>query len=172
MTVSGDVGWRTQAEKRDCAVAWADRCQNGRGVHRAGGDVKLRPAAKCSGKQLRLHAVGIGDENTHGIRSGGGRTHHSWFFPEQTTSVAIVGTGEDAPQGHSSQNMHTTLKSGIGISGRRGVPGTSPKCANVGIASSGVNTLGEMCEGQYSPAARFSQPGIFCCREEFNPAYL
>jgi hypothetical protein len=44
-----------------------NRCQ----IHGTGCDIKLRPSAKGAGQQLRLHTVGIDDQNIHYPKSGG-----------------------------------------------------------------------------------------------------
>ena len=41
------------------------------GLHLTGGDVELRAATQGTDQQLRLHAIGIGDENIDGTRGGG-----------------------------------------------------------------------------------------------------
>jgi hypothetical protein len=66
----------TDGQKGDTGQAGRHGLKNRNGIHQAMADVKLRAAAQRAGQKLRLHAIGIGDEDTDTCRSGGGQPAH------------------------------------------------------------------------------------------------
>ena len=68
---AGGCVHRKNRDPRRCfrLTAWKNRKVS---VHLAGGDMEFGMAAQSVGQQLGLHTIGVGDEHTNRIGSGGG----------------------------------------------------------------------------------------------------
>jgi len=68
---------RIHGKQDDAGRPGVGRLQNEGGIQCAGRDAKLGMAAQGAGQQLGLHAIGVGDEHTDRLRSGGKQLHRS-----------------------------------------------------------------------------------------------
>lgn len=107
-----DLGRRIQEKKGNPGDFLGYSAENGAGVQLASGNGKVRMATQGADQQLRLQAIGTGDEDRDGIGSGGGRRRHKTELQQQKKDVAIVGRQSVDPQGNSHKNLHTAFNLG------------------------------------------------------------